>query len=104
MSLVIGIAGSVWQAVRATHAEKRAVAALDELRATAPAFAEQARALAAREKFDEAIEKLDYAVKLRPDAAEYLVAKGDLLQCQLKLSEAAAIYRQAARVRTRSRM
>ncbi len=77
---------------------KRAVAALDELRATAPAFAEQARALAAKEQFAEAIEKLDYAIKLRPDAAEYLVAKGDLLQCQLKLAEAAAIYREALRV------
>ena len=37
----------------------RAVATLDELRATAPAFAEQARGLAARERFDEASEKLD---------------------------------------------
>jgi Leucine-rich repeat (LRR) protein len=97
-TLVIGIAASVWQAVRATSAEKRAVAAFDELRATAPAFAEQARSLAAREQFSEAIEKLDYALKLRPDAAEYLMAKGDLLQCQLKLAEAAAIYREALRV------
>ena len=91
-SLVFGIAVSVSQA-------KRAVAALDELRATAPAFAEQAHALAAKERFDEAIEKLDYAVKLRPDAAEYLVAKGDLLQSQLKLAEAAAIYREALRIK-----
>jgi serine/threonine protein kinase len=50
-SLLIGLAASVWQAVRADReatrarsAEQRAVAALDELRATAPAFAEQARA------------------------------------------------------------
>ncbi len=98
-ALVIGIAASVWQAVRATRAEKSAVAAFDELRATAPAFAEQARALAAKEQFDEAITKLDYAVKLRPDAPEYLVAKGDLLQCQLKIADAAAIYREALRVK-----
>ncbi len=98
-SLVIGIAASVSQAVRATSAENRAVAALDELRATAPAFAEQARGLAAQERFGEAIEKLDYAVKLRPDAAEYLVAKGDLLECQLKLAEAAATYREALHVK-----
>ncbi len=97
-SLVIGIAASVWQAVRATSAEKAAMATLDELRATAPAFVEQARGLAAKEHFDEAIEKLDYALKLRPDAAEFLLAKGDLLQCQLKLAEAAAIYREALRV------
>jgi serine/threonine protein kinase/Leucine-rich repeat (LRR) protein len=100
--LVIGIAVSAWQAVRAkyeairaTSAEQKATAALDELRATAPAFAEQARGMAAKERFDEAIEKLDYAIKLRPDKAEYLVAKADLLQCQLRLSDAAVVYRQA---------
>ncbi len=101
-SLVVGIAASVWQAVRAEHeakraksAEQRAVAVLDELRASAPAFAEQARGLVAREQFDDAIAKLDNAIKLRPDVAEYLVAKADLLQCQLKLTEAATVYRQA---------
>ncbi|MBX7209562.1 MAG: protein kinase [Verrucomicrobiaceae bacterium] len=97
-SLVIGIAASVWQAVRATQAEKKAVTAFDELRATAPAFAEQARGLAAKEQYADAIAKLDYAIKLRPDAAEFLVAKGDLLQCQLRLAPAAAIYRDALRV------
>jgi Leucine-rich repeat (LRR) protein/Flp pilus assembly protein TadD len=99
MALVMGIAGSVWQAVRAKSAEKRVTAALDELRASAPAFEEQARALAAREKFDEAIEKLDYALKLRPDVAEYYVAKADLLQCQFKLAEAAKVYRAALGVK-----
>ena len=98
-ALLIGLAASVWQAARATRAEAQAVAALDELRATAPAFFEQARSLAAKEQFNEAIEKLDYAIKLRPGAAEYLVAKGDLLQCQMKLVEAAAVYRQALRVK-----
>ncbi|MBE7496559.1 MAG: protein kinase [Verrucomicrobiaceae bacterium] len=87
-SLVIGIAVSLWQAVRANSA-------LDELRATAPAFAEQARALAAKEQYADAIEKLDYAIKLRPEAAEFLVQKADLLQCQFKLAEAATIYRAA---------
>ncbi len=103
--LAMGIAASVDQAVRARHeaaraksAEQRAVAAFDELRATAPAFADQARSLAAMERFDDAIEKLNYAVKLRPDVADYLVAKGDLLQCQIKLAEAAAAYRAALRV------
>ena len=85
IALIAGIAGSAWQAVRAN-------AALAELRETAPSFAEQARALAARERFDEAIRKLEYAAKLRPDSAEYLAAKGDLLQSQLRLREAAASY------------
>src|SRR4051794_10539771 len=78
LSLIIGIAASLWQARRAEReatraaqeaeraksAEQRAVAAFDELRATAPAFAEQARSLAAKEHFAEAVEKLAYALKL----------------------------------------
>jgi Leucine-rich repeat (LRR) protein len=105
VALSAGIAASVWQAKRAQReasravaAEQRAVTALDELRSTAPAFAEQARSLAAKEQYADAIAKLDYAIKLRPDAAEFLVAKGDLLQCQLQLAPAAAIYREALRV------
>ena len=98
-SLVIGIGVSISQAVRADREASRSVAALDELRATAPAFAEQARGLAAREQFDEAIEKLDYAAKLRPDEPDYLVAKADLLQCQFRFAEAATVYRAAAALR-----
>ncbi len=98
-SLLIGIAASLWQAVRAGHEKQRAVSALNELRATAPAFIEQARALVARERFDEALDKLAYAAKLRPDAPEYLVAQGDVLQCQLRLAEAAVAYRAALALR-----
>lgn len=104
-SLLVGLTVSVWQLMRANHeatralrAEQQAVATLDELRSTAPAFAEQARALATKEQFEQAIEKLDYAIKLRPEAAEYLLAKGDLLQCQFQLAAAAAIYREALRL------
>ncbi len=106
-ALVVGLTASVWQAARAEHqatrarseaeravtAERRTRAVLEDLRATAPAFAELARTLVAREQFDGAIDKLDYALKLRPDSAEYLGAKADLLQCQLRLAEAAAAYR-----------
>ncbi|MFN0126293.1 MAG: protein kinase domain-containing protein [Verrucomicrobiales bacterium] len=101
-SLVIGIAVSVWQAVRADReakraitAEAQAVAALDELRSAAPAFAAQARSLAARERFAEATEKLDYAIKLRPDVIDHLLTKADLLQCQLQFARAATVYRAA---------
>jgi len=89
--LVAATVVSTWQAVRAGRT-------LEELRATAPAFVEQARTLVAKERFDDAITKLDYAIKLRPDAPEYLVAKGDLLQCQFKLAEAVAVYREALRI------
>ena len=67
---------STWQAFRTN-------AALSELRASAPAFAAMARTLVSTEQFDEAIEKLDVAIKLRPDVAEYLLTKADLLQSQL---------------------
>lgn len=94
-SLIIGLTVSVWQTVKAEHAKGQVVAALDELRAAAPAFAEQARGLVAMERFDEALERLAYASKLRPDEPEYFVAQGDLLQCQFRFAEAAAAYRAA---------
>jgi len=96
--LATGIAMTIWQAVRATRESSRATAALEELRKTAPTFAEQARSLAAKGEFDDAVEKLDYALKLRPDSAEFLVAKGDLLQCQVKLAQAATAYREALQI------
>ena len=38
-------------------------------------------------RFAEAEEKLAYASKLRPDLAEYHVARGDLLQSELRLPD-----------------
>jgi eukaryotic-like serine/threonine-protein kinase len=73
-------------------------AALDDLRASAPAFAAQAQSLAVMERFDEAVEKLDYAIKLRPDVPDFLLAKADLLECQLRFGEAGPIYRAALRL------
>ena len=72
--------------------EARANAALADLRATAPVFVAQAHELAIKGQFTEAIEKLDYAIKLRPDSAEYLFRKGDLLECQLQFAQAALVY------------
>ena len=103
-ALIVGSAVSIWQAVRARHEavrahheSERANAALAELRTSAPAFAAMARGLAAREKFDEAIEKLDTAINLRPDVAEYILTKADLLQSQFRFSEASAAYREILR-------
>ncbi len=90
--LVVGIAVSTWQALRATRAERSSVMALDELRRTAPAFAEQARTLATQERFTEAIDAIDYAIKLRPRDPEYLITKASLLLSQLRLKEAADAY------------
>ena len=91
ITLIIGIVFSTRHAIRA----KTALAKLAE---SAPAFAQQAQRLALEDRFEEAIEKLDYASHLRPDHAIYQVRKGDLLQCQLRLDEAAAAYREALRL------
>jgi len=92
-ALLTGTAVSTWQALRAQRGEARANAALLELSASAPAFAAMATTLVAREQFDEAIGKLEVAIKLRPDVAEYVLAKADLLESQFRFAEAAPAYR-----------
>jgi serine/threonine protein kinase/tetratricopeptide (TPR) repeat protein len=120
LALVLGLAASLWQAGRANHeatraqteaeraareadrarsAEHQALATLDELRATAPTFIEDAKTLAAKGQFDLAIEKINYAVKLQPNAPELLVIKGDLYLCQLKFPAATAGYHDALRLK-----
>jgi serine/threonine protein kinase len=81
-----GVAGVVWQGLRAN-------AALDRLRSSAPAFAAQAQGLVAKEEFAQALEKLETASALAPDEPQYLLAKANLLQSQLRLQEAARAYR-----------
>jgi Leucine-rich repeat (LRR) protein len=113
LALVLGLAASLWQAdraareaaraqneaARAQQEADRANKALNDLQAAAPSIAADARARAAKGNFDQALEKLDYAAMLQQDAPELLVAKGDLYLCQLKLSQAAAVYRDAVRLK-----
>lgn len=89
---------SIGLARRAQREANRANVTLDELRGSAPAFLTEARSLVAKEKFDEAVAKLDYASKLQPENVAYVLARADLLECQLKFAEAAASYREALRV------
>ncbi len=100
LALVAAITAGVWQGLRAVREKKRATAAVANLRDTAPAFADQARALAARGQFDEAIDKLAFAARLRPDVATYVARQGDLRQSQLRLAEAAEAYRTALKIAT----
>jgi tetratricopeptide (TPR) repeat protein len=109
-ALLAGSAISLWQAVRARqeadraqHESERANTALADLQKSAPAFAVMARGLAAQERFDEAIERFDTAIELRPDVAEYVLAKADLLESQFRFAEAAAAYRQAFGLNTSER-
>ena len=73
----------------------RANAALDELRATAPAFASQARELADKEQYDQAVEKLGYAIKLQPESTQFRLSRADILQALGRLEDAAKDYRSA---------
>ena len=96
-ALIAGAVLSTWQAIRAEKGEARANAALAALRATAPAFAAQARELAARGQFAEAIDKFDYAITLCPERTEYLLGKGNLFQSRLQFAEAVPSYRSILR-------
>lgn len=93
ITLVAALVVSLREMRRATRAEHQALTALNELRATAPTFAAQARVLASQRQFADAIEKLDYALKLQPDAIEFLLAKASLLQVELKFTEAGEVFR-----------
>jgi serine/threonine protein kinase len=81
---------------RVTEQKNRAEATLIELRKTAPAFHDQAVSLAAEKKFDQAIEKIDYAISLEPENAEYRYQKGNMLQSMLRIKEAKDSYHNAA--------
>ena len=105
VAMILGTVISVWQAVRAERAGRRAeiearkaTSALADLRAMAPALSAQARSLVSIGRLDEAVEKLDHALKLQPGARDLLLARADLLESQLKLDEAAAAYRAVLQV------
>ena len=78
---------------------RRATATLAELRNTAPSFAAQAQALIKEQRFDEALQKISYAVSLAPDDAGYRALQGHILQSLLRLKEASDAYAQAVRLR-----
>ena len=95
--LVLALVGGVALA-RVLQERQRAESALGDLRATAPSFIHQAGLLAIQQQFEEALEKLEYALRLQPGAADAYLLKGDLLQAKLRLPEAAAAYREAGRL------
>ena len=84
-ALVIGFGFSTWSYLRAQ-------AALRDLAGTAPEFVARARELFREEKFDEAIRKIDFAIRLDPARPEYLIAKADLLEASLQFEEARVVY------------
>jgi serine/threonine protein kinase/Leucine-rich repeat (LRR) protein len=85
-SLLIGIAVSVWQAVRANRA-------LHRLRAAAPTFHALSRELVKDEKFTEALEQVSLAIELDGNNPDFLLWRANLLQSTQRIAEAANGYR-----------
>ncbi len=91
--LLLMTAVSISQAVRAQREANRANVLLSQLRDSAPAFLSEARALVSDERFDDALAKIDYALKLIPDDPEFWLMKGNLLESTFRFAEARDAYR-----------
>lgn len=94
-SAIILAAVGTTAVVRVVQERRRAESALATLRSKAPEFIRQADLLAQKQNFDDALEKIDYALELQPEAADAHLLKGDLLQAKLRLKDAAVSYRKA---------
>jgi Leucine-rich repeat (LRR) protein len=84
---------------RAVVEGRRAKAALARLQATAPTFAAQAAALVEAQKFNEALDKIAFAIDLDGANADYHLARANTLQALARLREAAESYRHALALR-----
>jgi tetratricopeptide (TPR) repeat protein/tRNA A-37 threonylcarbamoyl transferase component Bud32 len=69
-----------------------------ELRNTAPSLIALAESLVTAQKFPEALERVEVALRLQPDNADYLLLKANILQALLRLPEARDHYAQALKL------
>ena len=98
--LTIGfMAKVIAESRRAERGEAKANAALRDLRGTAPTFHAQAEGLLNDGKFDDALPKVGFAIKLDDGNADYRSFRANLLQASQRLPEAAAEYREVLRLR-----
>jgi tRNA A-37 threonylcarbamoyl transferase component Bud32/tetratricopeptide (TPR) repeat protein len=103
---VVITALAVWFVVRvteernaATSERDRAEEALAGLRAAAPTYLAEARTLFAGQKADEALDKIDIAIRLAPDDADAHLLRGQKLQVLERLPEAAESFRRVLALR-----
>jgi len=89
--VIIGVlaAGFMW----------KVTSTLSELRRTAPTFHQQTLALIEEQRFDEALQRISYALTLAPNEPEFHVLKGNLLQSLLNLPEARNAYARALKLK-----
>ncbi len=92
--LVLLVGGGV-SVARIVASEQRARAALRELQLAAPTFAAEAQSLIEQFRFEEALGRVDYAISLEPQKAEYHLIRGNILQTLLRMPEAVQAYAQA---------
>ena len=79
-------------------AEKNAQLAderLNELRGVAPTYYDEAQNLVEDRKFEEALGKVDYAIQQVPNAPDYHLLRGHILQSLFRWDDAVAAYRDA---------
>ncbi len=96
--LLIGGGISVMRIVASEQRASRSLTLLTEkvteLRRTAPVFYAEAQSLIEDSHFMQALQRLDYALSLEPNA-DYHAARGNILQTLLRMPEAITAYNQA---------
>ncbi len=78
---------------RAEGERNRAERALSDLRKTAPTFAAQAETFVQEQKFEEALEKLQFAIAIDSSQPEFQLRRGQLLQASLQFPAAREAFR-----------
>ncbi len=89
---------AIEEETRALEQEHLAAARLEELHGTAPTYAAEAQQLIEDLDMTEALAKIDYAIQQVPNDATYHNVRGNILQAQLRLDEAADAYEEALRI------
>ncbi len=77
---------------------RRAEKALVSLRAAAPTLISQARDLVDQQKFEEALDKISFALQIDPQNPEHHLFRGHVLETVLRFPEAATAFRQVLAV------
>ncbi len=103
------LASGVWFVLSVTKEKNRAIdseravriseqqlkVAMAELTGTAPTFFEDAKMHVGRRDLDEALDKIDFAIRQLPNNADYHLLRGNILQTQLRWDEAIEAYEDA---------
>jgi serine/threonine protein kinase len=106
---VLLLCTGVWFLLEVTREKNRAVksaqvaedktqqleVAMSELRGTAPTFFDDARMLATAGRFEDALEKVDYAIRQIPNVADYHVLRGNILLAMWRWNDAGEAFEDA---------